>query len=267
MKDPAFLLYSQDFLIGCVDLTAEETGYYIKLLCLQHQKGHLSEKTISLFFGCYWLNFSEELRAKFKKDENGMIYNSRLEREIENRAYNIDYHRKNGGKGGAPKGNRNAKKQPKNNQEYNQETTKKQASRDEDVNVNEDENIDINIKGGMGENEETFCDVLDELDFENVWAMYQRKGNKKSSKRRWDSLPKKAKLIAVTHIPQYVEATPDIQYRKNFETYINQEAWNDKIITRNGNKNDSKATDGGLNADLADSIAAGIARAKANKGN
>ncbi|KAA6303165.1 MAG: hypothetical protein EZS26_000768 [Candidatus Ordinivivax streblomastigis] len=90
------------------------------------------------------------------------------------------------------------------------------------------------IKPQKGESD---YEVLDELSFENVWLMYQRKGNKKSSQRRWDGLPKKAKLLAVEHIPRYVEATPDEKYRKNFETYINQEAWNDKIITKNGTAN------------------------------
>jgi len=47
-KDPAFLFYSSDFLSGITDLTMEERGQYITLLCLQHQKGSLSEKTIRL---------------------------------------------------------------------------------------------------------------------------------------------------------------------------------------------------------------------------
>ena len=44
MKDPAFLFYSSDFLSGTMLMSDEEIGQYIKLLCLQHQKGHLKEK-------------------------------------------------------------------------------------------------------------------------------------------------------------------------------------------------------------------------------
>ena len=69
---------------------------------------------------------------------------------------------------------------------------------------------------------------LDE--FEKVWQLYGKKGNKKTSLRRWEILSAKNKNLAFVHIPQYVTATPDIQYRKNFETYLNQEAWNDEII-------------------------------------
>jgi uncharacterized protein YdaU (DUF1376 family) len=242
-KDPAFLFYPADFLIGCADLTNEEVGIYIKLLCLQHQKGHLNQKIIRLFFGFDWFSFSNELRAKFKEDKDGLIFNSRLDREIEKRAYHFDYHRENGKKGGRPKNQNNNQY---NNQNETKTITKTKASRDENENINEDENVNT-LKGGTGgkvetpnvenhctEGEDTFCEVLDELSFESVWVMYGRKGNKKSSQRRWDGLPKKAKLLAVAHIPRYVAATPEIQYRKNFETYINQEAWNDQIITKNG---------------------------------
>jgi hypothetical protein len=77
------------------------------------------------------------------------------------------------------------------------------------------------------------CDVLDKnLSFETVWEQYEHKGNRKTSERKWNSLPKKARELAVVHIPKYVLATPEKQYRKNFETYINQEAWNDEIISK-----------------------------------
>lgn len=43
MKDPAFLFYSQDFYTGTVFMTDEQVGKFIRLLCLQHQTGHLNE--------------------------------------------------------------------------------------------------------------------------------------------------------------------------------------------------------------------------------
>ena len=46
MKDPAFVFYTGDFLTGVIDMTMEERGQYITLLCLQHQKGHFSKKTL-----------------------------------------------------------------------------------------------------------------------------------------------------------------------------------------------------------------------------
>lgn len=69
-----------------------------------------------------------------------------------------------------------------------------------------------------------------EFSFENVWEQYGKKGNRKTSKAKWDRLSKTSKALALKHIPVYVKATPDKQYRKNFETYINQEVWNDTIM-------------------------------------
>lgn len=57
MKDPAFLFYSSDFLSGTMLMTDEEIGQYIKLICLQHQKGHLKEKDI--------LNICKHIMKKF----------------------------------------------------------------------------------------------------------------------------------------------------------------------------------------------------------
>lgn len=77
MKDPAFLFYSSDFLTGVTDLTMEERGQYITLLCLQHQKGRLSKKMIGIAIP----NAAADVLAKFKIDEKGFYYNSRLEFE------------------------------------------------------------------------------------------------------------------------------------------------------------------------------------------
>lgn len=77
MKDPAFLFYASDFLTGVSDLSMEERGVYITLLCLQHQKGRLSEKMIRLCGGIA----TADVMAKFTKDENGLFYNQRLELE------------------------------------------------------------------------------------------------------------------------------------------------------------------------------------------
>ena len=78
MKDPAFLFYSSDFLSGTLLMTDEEIGQYIKLLCLQHQKGHLKEKDMLIICKTY----NDNIFNKFKQDEDGNYYNKRLEEEI-----------------------------------------------------------------------------------------------------------------------------------------------------------------------------------------
>lgn len=85
-KDPAFLFYPSDFLTGCQDLTMEERGVFITLLCLEHQKGRLTEKIIRLSCGNATAEAMACAMAKFRQDPAGLWYNERLEKEIEKRA-------------------------------------------------------------------------------------------------------------------------------------------------------------------------------------
>lgn len=111
MKDPAFLFYSSDFLSGISDLTMEERGQYITLLCVQHQKGDLSEKTIRLLVG----NVSVDVMNKFLKDDNGNFYNKRLREESEKRNKFTESRRNNGNLGGRPPKNKKPIGKPKKN--------------------------------------------------------------------------------------------------------------------------------------------------------
>ena len=125
MKDPAFLFYSSDFLNGVVDLTMEERGQYITLLCLNHQKGELTEKTIRLSVG----SVSVDVLSKFSKKENGNFFNARLDEEIEKRKLFTESRRNNGLKGGRPRKNKKPLGFAKDN-----------LMEDENENVNEDNN-------------------------------------------------------------------------------------------------------------------------------
>jgi hypothetical protein len=126
-KDPAFLFYSSDFLNGVADLTMEERGQFITLLCLQHQKGTLTDKTIRLSLG----SVSVDVLSKFSKDKDGNFFNERLSEEIEKRIQFTESRRNNGSKGGRPKNNTKPIGLAKHNLM-------------EDVNENENEDIIIN---------------------------------------------------------------------------------------------------------------------------
>lgn len=80
-KDPAFLFYSQDFIMGTTLMTNEQVGIYIKLLCIQHQHGGLIDKTS---FNSMVGNF-ELLRSKFIETEDG-FFNKRLADEMVKRS-------------------------------------------------------------------------------------------------------------------------------------------------------------------------------------
>jgi hypothetical protein len=80
-KDPAVLWYTADFLIGTSDMTDEQVGKYTRLLCNQHQKGHLTKKQMMQI--C--ITHDEDIFSKFILDENKFYYNERMDFEIHKR--------------------------------------------------------------------------------------------------------------------------------------------------------------------------------------
>jgi len=128
-KDPAVLFYTNDFLAGTFTMDDEQVGKYIRLLCIQHQKGRLTEKDMLNICKTY----DEEVFAKFTKDDNH-YYNKRMEEEsIKRKKYTES--RRNNRKG--------------NNKKNMSKTYVKHM---EDVNENENENKDKKHKHGEYKN-------------------------------------------------------------------------------------------------------------------
>lgn len=61
------------------------------------------------------------------------------------------------------------------------------------------------------------------------WEPYGKKGNKKTTFKLWRKLSKKKQTVASDYAWDYAKATPDKAYRKNAETFIRQECWNDQL--------------------------------------
>lgn len=90
-KDPAVLFYTSDFLAGTMTMQNEHVGMYIRLLCLQHQKGVLTENDMTYICKTY----VEDVYTKFKKDKDGNYYNERLKYEALKRKNYSESRRKN----------------------------------------------------------------------------------------------------------------------------------------------------------------------------
>jgi len=82
-----------------------------------------------------------------------------------------------------------------------------------------DSNKDININNSI-------------YDFENVWAMYLRTGNKKTSEKIWKDIKQKDKEAILKHIPVYIKNHKDndkVSFIPHFTTYLNQRRWEDDL--------------------------------------
>lgn len=73
--------------------------------------------------------------------------------------------------------------------------------------------------------------LLEEYSFEDFWNDYDKKvGSKPKLLKKWAKISKKDKQKIREYIPLYKAAQPDKKYRKNPETFLNNESWNDEII-------------------------------------
>lgn len=81
----------------------------------------------------------------------------------------------------------------------------------------------------------TDVEVVDDLDFENVWKMYGEHGNKYLAQCEYKLIPLEDKRKVIQHIPEYNKSISDIRYKKKFENYLKSKEYNVKPINRNNN--------------------------------
>lgn len=76
----------------------------------------------------------------------------------------------------------------------------------------------------------------DKHSFETFWELYDKKvGKKDKLKKKWEKLNIDTQNQILEYLPKYIKAVPDKQFRKNPETFLNNESWNDEIIEKGGN--------------------------------
>jgi hypothetical protein len=193
-KDPAVLFYTSDFLSGTFTMDNEQVGKYIRLLCLQHQKGKLSEKDMLSICKAY----DSEIWDKFKI-EDGLYYNDRMLNETIRRQKFSESRRNNA-------------KSPK-----KESTSEAYAEHME----TETENRTITINENIN------------IDFEWFWVEYDKKiGDKQKLKKKWNKLTDEERQNAMNYLDLYKQSVQDKQFRKNPETFLNNKSWNDEIINR-----------------------------------
>ena len=67
--------------------------------------------------------------------------------------------------------------------------------------------------------------------FDIFWNLYDKKiGSRKKIESKWNKLPKNEKEKILDYIPMYIKSQPNKKFRKNAETFLNNESWNDELI-------------------------------------
>jgi hypothetical protein len=130
-KDPAVLLYTQDFLVGTLSMTDEQRGKYIYLLCLQHQKGKLTLTDLKTKL----TDEDIEVAERFPLQPDGFYYNQRMYDEAIKRK-NYTESRRN---------NRKGKTNDIDKNDISKSYVKLMENENEDVNENVNVNTDVDI--------------------------------------------------------------------------------------------------------------------------
>lgn len=69
-----------------------------------------------------------------------------------------------------------------------------------------------------------------DVEFEKFWDLYNKKVDSKKCKDKFIKLSKNEIDNIFEKLPLYIQATPEIQYRKNPLTWLNGKCWEDSII-------------------------------------
>jgi hypothetical protein len=199
-KDPAVLFYTSDFLSGTFTMTNEQVGKYIRLLCLQHQKGKLSEKDMLSICSAYDVDIWDKFKIVDGAFINERMYNEAIRRQ------KFSESRRN-----------NAKSSK------NDSTSKAYAKHMETETETITDTKTIN---------KTKAKIHD-WQFEQWWNDYDKKVSKEKAIAKWNILTSDEKQLALKIVQEYVNSTPDKTFRKDPTTYLNNKSFNDEIIIRN----------------------------------
>ena len=89
-----------------------------------------------------------------------------------------------------------------------------------DIPIYQETNIPINHNTNIP-------DVTDKYTFDEFWILYDKKVDKANTKKKYSKLSVTDREKIFTHIPRYKLKTPDVKYRKNPDTYLNNRCWED----------------------------------------
>ena len=205
-----------DFIKATARLTDSQSMAYLRLIWKYYddERPLPNELDVLAFqVGATESDVSLILRSYFKLEDDGW-HQSRCDTEI------AEYHKKSEQASNAGKASAEARK---NKRSTDDEQALSGLSTNHKPITN---NHKPSTKNQSNTNDD--CDGFDEF-----WAIYERKGTKKQAMAKWKKLKPSIELqLSIYDAARlYVQSTPDVQFRKNAETWLNNECWNDVIHT------------------------------------
>lgn len=76
------------------------------------------------------------------------------------------------------------------------------------------------------------------IHFDEFWKLYDKKVEKEACRSKWNKLTDEERTDIIAYLPNYIKATPDKKFRKNPETFLNGNGWEDEIIMPRKSNND-----------------------------
>ncbi len=108
--------------------------------------------------------------------------------------------------------------------EFKPLTSPLQGGKEKDKDKEQDKDMDKDKEGEV--------EILDMYPFEDFWNLYDKKRGKADTEKKYNKLSPFEKGRIFSSLRAYVASTPDPQYRKDPETYLNGKHWNDQIIEK-----------------------------------
>lgn len=68
--------------------------------------------------------------------------------------------------------------------------------------------------------------------FSEFWNDYDKKVDSKKCQGKWDKVSDDDRKKIKEYLPEYKKSTPEIRFRKNPSTFLNNECWNDPISSK-----------------------------------
>jgi len=182
-KDPAFLFYYQDFLVGTDHMTNEQVGMYIKALCHQANRGSIRQEHLKKI--CVTRDNHLVILEKFTELENGDLCNLRLRNETEKRKKFSESRRNN--RLGKHKNNicrTQVAHMENENENVNENIINNKTNLDNSNHIHNNNNNNINkFKKPTIEEVRKYCiERRNNIDVETFWNFYEANGWKQGSK-------------------------------------------------------------------------------------